>query len=211
MGAATGRARWWFAAAIAAAAAFVAIFIAVSPVAHADALDLDVATWVAAHRTSSWIAAAKAASLAGSVVSIVPLALVIAYLLHRRHGWNHARWYVLAIAGATGIYLVINNLIDRDRPPMGLRLIEDSAWSFPSGHSTQAIAFCFGTALLVAHGRPVRTKLLACSGALLVALAIGGSRICLGAHWTTDVAGGFALGTCWLATVLALRSAVHGE
>jgi membrane-associated phospholipid phosphatase len=49
-------------------------------------------------------------------------------------------------------------------------------------------------------------RALAFVGALACALAIGGSRIVLDAHWTTDVCGGFALGACWLGAVYAWRS-----
>ena len=196
----------WAIAAVAAAAAVVAILVGVSPVEHADSLDVGVASWVSTHRLEALVTASKVTSLLGSVVGIVPLGLAIAWWLHRRHGWHHARWYILAIAGASACYLVLNHLVERERPPMGLRLVYDTAWSFPSGHSTQAIAFCFGTALLVTHGKPLRTQLAASALALAGVLAIGSSPIYLGAHWTTDVAGGFALGTCWLATVLAWRS-----
>lgn len=189
-----------------AASAFVAIFAAIHPLDHATAFDETVATWIAAHRSPALVDAANVASLAGSVVSIVPAALAIAYLVHRRRGWHHARWFVLAIAGATAIYLALSYAIGRARPPMGLRLVEDDRWSFPSGHSTQAVVFWFTSAALVATGRPVHVRALAFGGALACALAIGGSRIVLDAHWTTDVCGGFALGTCWLGAVYAWRS-----
>lgn len=190
-----------------AAIAFVAIFTAIHPLDHATALDASVATWIAAHRSAALVDAANIASVAGSVVAIVPTAMAIAYLVHRRRGWHHARWYVLAIAGATAIYLALSYAIGRARPPMGLRLVEDDRWSFPSGHSTQAVVFWFATAALVAAGRPLRVRALAFFAAFACALAIGGSRIVLDAHWTTDVCGGFALGTCWLGAVYAWRSA----
>jgi membrane-associated phospholipid phosphatase len=189
-----------------AAVAFVAVCAIVLPVEHRVGVDMDVATWIAAHRGTMLIEAAKAASLAGSVFGIVPLSLLVAWYLQRRDGWHAVRWYAIALVGATIVYLAFNHVFDRDRPPMGLRLADDTRWSFPSGHSTQAVVFWAMTALLVTARRPPAVQLYALGIAMLCALAIGGSRICLCAHWTTDVLGGFALGACWLGCVLAWRS-----
>jgi hypothetical protein len=57
-------------------------------------------------------------------------------------------------------------------------------------------------ALLPGRSRRARAWLL--SAAVVVVLLVGASRVYLGAHWFTDVLGGYALGGAWLALVLAL-------
>ena len=191
----------WIAIAGAAAAAFVAIYT-IEPAA----LDLDVARWIAAHRDEGGVTLAEMASNGGSVYGIVPLALLIGAWLYRRDGLRPIPWLALAVVGATALYLVFNHAIERARPPTGLRVVVDTAYSFPSGHATQSVAFWLIAAALIGAPYTRRVRMACTTVALVMIALIGGSRIYLGAHWTTDVLGGYALGACWLATVLALRA-----
>src|SRR5207248_11440655 len=66
--------------------------------------------------------------------------------------------------------------------------------SFPSGHATQSIAFYAMAAIVLGLGRSPRTRTVLWSVAAAVVIVVGASRIYLGAHWLTDVLGGYALG-----------------
>jgi len=67
------------------------------------------------------------------------------------------------------------------------------SYSFPSGHVTTSVAvYGMATYLLSRRYPHLRWPLGALTGLLL--LGIGLSRIYLGAHWPTDVVGGFAAG-----------------
>jgi undecaprenyl-diphosphatase len=77
--------------------------------------------------------------------------------------------------------------------------------SYPSGHSVTAIVFFTGFALLAASSTLPTALASALVAALLVcALGIPWSRLALGAHYVTDVAGGVLLGAAWLCAFLAL-------
>jgi membrane-associated phospholipid phosphatase len=162
------------------------------------ALDEVIAEWTAAHRSMNGIAIADAISVSGSIVGLIPLAMLFGFLFWRKQGWQPVKWLAIASVGASSLYFAVNTVMHSARPPLPLRVYDDVGWSFPSGHSTQAIVFWPMLAILTG-----RRWVLA--PAIVVVALIGGSRIYLDVHWTTDVASGFLLGLAWLFTVLSLR------
>ena len=82
--------------------------------------------------------------------------------------------------------------VDRPRP-MGA-LVDASGSSYPSGHAAYAVAY-LAVAVAVLHAVPgaARRTLLVVLG-LVLAAAVGLSRVYLRAHYLTDVAGGWGLG-----------------
>lgn len=77
--------------------------------------------------------------------------------------------------------------------------------SYPSGHSVTAVVFFGGFAILASRA-PFPVAIGSALVAVLVVclLAIPWSRLALGAHYVTDVAGGVLLGAAWLCALLAL-------
>jgi membrane-associated phospholipid phosphatase len=74
-----------------------------------------------------------------------------------------------------------------------------SGYGFPSGHALMSIVV-FGSVAVLAL-RHAKTKVVGIAVALICAvliLAIGVSRISLGAHWANDVLGGYLYGACIL-------------
>src|SRR5690606_7003477 len=74
--------------------------------------------------------------------------------------------------------------------------MSDSRYSFPSGHA--AYVAVLAAAVWPALGRPAQIGLLA------FAIAVGWSRIALGAHFPADVIASFALGWACVAISAAL-------
>lgn len=88
---------------------------------------------------------------------------------------------------------LLKNIIGRPRP-LHLRLIKESGYSYPSGHSM--IALClYGTLIYLTIKRIKRKKLKITLITLLslLVLLIGLSRIYLGVHYPSDVLGGYLI------------------
>jgi undecaprenyl-diphosphatase len=90
----------------------------------------------------------------------------------------------------------------RPRPPDPLTGATGSA--YPSGHSAYSTAY---VALAVIASRVLgrlASKAVLITAGILLALAIGLTRIYLRVHWWSDVAGGWGLGLGVFATVAAI-------
>ena len=80
--------------------------------------------------------------------------------------------------------------------------------SFPSGHATTAAVTFAGLALLIVRSSlPYDLKLALPVACVVFALGIGWSRIVLGAHYLSDVCGGYAFGAAWLFALVAVLEA----
>lgn len=111
----------------------------------------------------------------------------------------------LAGAGSS----ILKELFYRDRPDIVPHLDLVSNMAYPSGHATNVMATCLLAALLL----PARRRGLWMTVALLVALVIGTSRVLLGVHWPTDIAGGWLWGggLALIGAVIARRMEADAE
>jgi len=102
----------------------------------------------------------------------------------------------------------VKSLYRRTRPDKWIHKAE-LGLSYPSGHAVSAIVFYVGWATIV-WGWPLpRATRLVIVGALAVwAMGIGWSRMALGAHYATDVLGGYVFGTAWFFFFLILLSVI---
>jgi undecaprenyl-diphosphatase len=125
----------------------------------------------------------------------IGLALVIV-LLPRL--WWRALVFTALTAGAAGlISWLLKLIVSRPRPPAELVqiMVGTQGLGFPSGHMAWSTAI--GGFLFYLAPRLVKSPtIVALLRALLIVLilAVGVSRIYLGAHWLSDVVGGLFLG-----------------
>lgn len=120
----------------------------------------------------------------------------------------------LLVLAALAVNPVLKELIARPRPGADDLMIRRGApgYGFPSGH-TDAATLLYGFAaasLAMAASTRIAAPCVALA-ALAVAL-IGFERVYDGAHWPSDVAGGFVVGllllaACWATGHLLMRCA----
>lgn len=109
------------------------------------------------------------------------------------------RWSVIINAVIAALLnFIIKNIIQRPRP-IGHRLIDESGYSFPSGHSMVSMAF-YGYLIYIIN-KHVESRTVRIISTILLAILIvliGLSRIYLGVHYTSDVCGGFCVALSYL-------------
>lgn len=109
------------------------------------------------------------------------------------------RWFItFDLVGCTVINQTIKHIVRRPRPNV-LRLVSESGYSFPSGHSMISVAF-YGLVIYFVY-KNINNKYLKWSLISLLSLlilTIGFSRIYVGVHYFTDVVGGFFLALAYL-------------
>lgn len=108
----------------------------------------------------------------------------------------------LSIFSNLVIITVLNQLLKRilQRPrPTEFRIIEETGYSFPSGHSMVSMAF-YGYLIYLIY-KYVENRYVRWISIVLLSIlicSIGVSRIYLGVHYTSDVLGGFLVSISYL-------------
>ena len=98
----------------------------------------------------------------------------------------------------------------RIRPEYWLDRLE-AGHSYPSGHATTAaVFFCAWAAVAAGSALPLAAKIPVCAALVAWAGGVSWSRLALGAHYLSDVAGGTFFGFAWLCALAAgLQVAGH--
>lgn len=114
----------------------------------------------------------------------------------------------ISIITNLGIVTILNQIIKfiMQRPrPTEFRIIEETGYSFPSGHSMVSLAF-YGYLIFLIY-KYINNKHLKRTLIIILSVLIciiGVSRIYLGVHYTSDVLGGFLISFAYLIIYIEL-------
>lgn len=98
----------------------------------------------------------------------------------------------------TGLNQLLKRILQRARPTE-YRIIQETGYSFPSGHSMISMAFYgYLIYLIYKHVKNKYIKWISISLLSILICLIGISRIYLGVHYTSDVLGGFLISISYL-------------
>ena len=130
----------------------------------------------------------------GAIFIILLTVILIAVIKNKKIG--------LSILANLAIITILNQLLKRilQRPrPTEYRIIEESGYSFPSGHSMISMAFYgYLIYLIYKYVENKNVKWILISLLSILICLIGISRIYLGVHYTSDVLGGFLISISYL-------------
>ena len=177
--------------------------------AHAS-WEVEATRWLQASSPSALRAVAEFMTFAGRspVSTLIPAVAIMALWLSGRRRLSA---FLALAALARGLSPLVKELVDRPRPSDSLVNVVYQLGdpSFPSGHvlgATLLYGFLIYCAEFCIPQR--RLRRLVQSALVLVIGLMGYARVQLGAHWPTDVLGGYALGLLILTAVIWLHRQV---
>lgn len=122
------------------------------------------------------------------------VALVCLWAWRRRGLGTRALWAIITVLLGWGVSNGVKALVGRARPVVEHAVDHAPGYSFPSGHATNTTVAAIVLLVLLWPLLRRRGRVTGVVLAVAVVLAIGLDRVLLGAHFPSDVLGGYLLG-----------------
>jgi undecaprenyl-diphosphatase len=175
---------------------------------YTQPFDVAALKWLGAHHTP-WLTTVmtEVTPLGTGIVVMTIVGVAAAFLWHTEHKIS-AQLLLAATAGNIVLNNVLKLYFDRARPNVFDWQTHAASSSFPSGHAMSATVVYGTVAYLLArlqkHGWSRAITLV--TAVVMIAL-ICTTRLYLGVHYPSDVAGGIVVGLAWAAFCMATLEA----
>lgn len=168
------------------------------------AVDEAALRWLAAARTPWLDVVALQVTALGNSATLVVVALVAGAVLWSARRRVSVALLLLSLATGAGMNTILKQVFHRPRPQVVPHTVEVMSASFPSGHAMVS-AVTYGTvAYLVGRMGRGSFRWVTWSGAALLILLIGLSRMYVGVHYPSDVLAGWLGGAAWTALLVLI-------
>jgi len=129
-------------------------------------------------------------------LTVLTIIAILSILVFKR--WKYVVQITFVLFLATVSNMMLKRVFDRARPEIE-HLVSVKTLSYPSGHAMSAMAF-YGFIIYLVYKFKINIylKFLLIILLTILILSIGTSRIYLGVHFPSDVAGGFIAGMIWV-------------
>ncbi|MEU8125670.1 phosphatase PAP2 family protein [Micromonospora sp. NPDC049049] len=154
---------------------------------------------LAADRTGEWNNVSLVFSTLASTQMIVVVTVLVALALRLwLKRWREPLFLCAAVTAQALVFLLTTLAIDRRRPAVEHMDVSPPTSSFPSGHTSAAVALYVGIAVLLAlRARSTGAKVAWWTLLLMVPLGVALTRMYRGMHHPSDVVASFLNGgTC---------------
>jgi membrane-associated phospholipid phosphatase len=152
------------------------------------------------HSTRAGFLAFENVSQLGSapVLAVIVFFGAVPLLLLRQ--WSLLAGWLTAVVGVGVLDSSLKGLFRRVGPRLHNPWVAEAGWSFPSGHAMgTVVVYGFLAYMLLLIVRRTSRRIVIIATFVTIAIAVGFSRIYLGAHYFSDVLAGYVAALSWLA------------
>lgn len=168
-----------------------------------------VSSTVHANAGDPLVAVGFAITLLGGTGTALPVTVACAAGLLALRLWHSAVALVAAVALTQFVVDLAKGMFDRPRPAANSSVAEAGGSAFPSGHSATSAALFGLLALVAARQLTGRARWVVAGAGVALFVAVGLSRVLLGAHYPSDVLAGWLTGGALALGCLALFTRVR--
>ncbi len=164
-------------------------------------LDQLAESWFQHRRQPGWTVLFNTFAAIGGTSGMWVLAGTVTAILLFRKERASAVYVVVTILGGALLNLALKGLFARARPDLTMAIAPGRWYSFPSGHAMGSFISCGAVSYILMRQKWAwKMKSSALAAAITIVILVGLSRVYLGVHWASDIAGGWTAATVWLAS-----------